>query len=189
MKKVVLATILASVFGMASAEPYFATTFDHKDKVASTQGNYVYGLNVGTKLGDGFAVEGRMEDERVEPGAGATQKQEGLGQLKLSKDFSLGMVTPYAAVAFGEKNKSTINFPFYVYEVGAKAKLGDVGFRYGYRQRTALNDNTTNSYNTHENTLAVTYSITKSDAIGVAYKQERGTSNYNTTGLSYTHSF
>jgi hypothetical protein len=71
-------------------------TYDEKDKQNSTQMNYVYGLNVGQKFENGVGVEVRMEDERVEPGAGATQKQESLAQAKVSYDISTGtMFTPY----------------------------------------------------------------------------------------------
>jgi hypothetical protein len=131
-----------------------------------------------------------MEDERVEPGASATQKQEGLVQAKVVYDLSTGTpFTPYGAVALGHKNKSTVDFNFWVAEVGVKAKLGDVGVRYGYRQRTAWDNNSTNNYDTNEHTLAVSYSVTKSTTVGVAYKVERGTSDYNTTGVFLTHAF
>jgi len=60
--------------------------------------------------------------------------------------------------------------------------------RYGYRQRTAF-DTSTNSYDTTEHTIALGINLTKQDNITVAYKQERGTSDYNTTGVYYTRSF
>ena len=191
MKKfLLLAALLAA--GVAQAEGTYASlTYDQKDKQNSTQLNHVYGLTVGQKFAGGWAVEARMEDEKVDPGAGATQKQEGLVQAKVSYDIATGtMFTPYVAGAVGNKNKSTVDFPFWVGEVGVKAKVADsVTVRYGYRQRTAFDNNTTNSYDTTENTLAVTYSMTKNDAIGLRYAQERGTSNYNTTGVYYTRSF
>jgi hypothetical protein len=190
MRKLVLATLLAGLFGVAQAEGIYASvTFDKKDKVSSSQVNNVYGLNVGQKFADGLTVEARMEDERVETFPG--QKQEGLYQLKASQDLSkLGMFTPYVAGAVGVKNKSTIDFPFYVAEVGAKVKLSDsISVRYGWRQRVAFDDNATNSYNTRENTLALGYSLNKQDTVTVAVKKERGTSNYNTSGLYYSRSF
>ena len=190
MKKlIVLAAML--IAGAAQAEGVYAgLTFDQKDKQNSTQTNYVYGLNVGQKFSNGVGVEARMEDERVEPGAGATQKQESLAQVKFSYDISTGTaITPYAAVALGHKNKSTVDFNFWVAEVGAKVKLGDFGARYGYRQRTAWDNNSTNSYDTNEHTVALGYNLTKHDNISVAYKQERGTSDYNTKGIYYTRSF
>jgi hypothetical protein len=192
MKFTKLSVALAALLiaGSAMAEGIYASvTFDKKDKLASSQVNNVYGLNIGQKFADGLTVEARMEDERVETFPG--QKQEGLYQIKASQDLSkFGVVTPYVAGAVGVKNKSTIDFPFWVAEAGAKVKLSDsISVRYGWRQRVAFDDNTTNSYNTRENTLALGYSLTKQDTVTVAAKKERGTSNYNTTGLYYSRSF
>ena len=191
MKKLVLATLLSSLIcGFVQAEGIYASvTYDKKDKINSSQINNVYGLNVGQKFADGLSVEARVEDERVETYPG--QKQEGLYQVKASQDLSkLGMVTPYVAAAVGVKNKSTIDFPFWVAEAGAKIKLNDsIALRYGYRLRTAFDNNATNAYSTHENTLALGYSLTKQDTVTVAAKKERGTSSYNTTGLYYSRSF
>jgi long-subunit fatty acid transport protein len=195
LKKVVLATVLASVFGIASATgPYASLTYDEKDKQNSTQMNYVYGLNVGQKFENGVGVEVRMEDERVEPGSGATQKQESLAQVKVSYDIATGtMFTPYVAGALGHKNKSTIDFNIWVAEAGVKAKMGDFGARYGYRRRADWDNSSTNAYNTDEQTIALGYNITKNDNISVAYKIERRndsvSSEYNTKGIYYTRSF
>ena len=191
MKKfIVMAAMLAATLAQAEGM-YTGLTYDQKDKQNSTQNNYVFGVNVGQKFNNGFTVEGRMENERVEPGAGATQKQEGLMQVKGIYDISTGtMFTPYAAVAVGQKNKSTVDFPFWVGEVGVKAKLNDAfTVRYGWRQRTAFDNNTTNSYDTKEHTIALTASLSKQDAVGIRYARERGTSDYNTTGVFYTRSF
>jgi len=192
LKKVVLATILASVFGIASAAgPYAAITYDVKDKQNASQTNYVYGLNVGQKFDNGFTVEARMEDERVES---TSQKQEGLAQIKVSYDIATGtMFTPYVAGAVGHKNKSTIDFNIWVAEAGVKAKMGDFGVRYGYRRRSDWAESDTNAYNTDEQTIALGYNITKNDNISVAYKLERRndsvSSEYNTKGIYYTRSF
>ena len=192
MKKVVLATILASVFGIASAAgPYAGLTFDEKDKVNSVEKHYVYGLNVGQKFDNGVTVEARMEDERVES---TSQKQESLAQVKVSYDIATGtMFTPYVAGAVGHKNKSTIDFNFWVAEAGVKAKFGDFGVRYGYRRRSDWAESDTNAYNTDEQTIALGYNLTKNDNISVAYKIERRndsvSSEYNTKGIYYTRSF
>ena len=193
MKKLVLATVLASMFGIASAAgPYASLTYDEKDKLNSAQVNYVYGLNVGQKLDNGVDVQLRMEDERVE--TGTAQKQEALGQVKVSYDIATGtLVTPYVAAAVGHKNKATIDFNFWLAEVGAKVKLGDASLRYGFRRRTAFDNNTTNAYDTNEQTVALGYNLTKNDNISIAYKQERNndgvSSEYNTKGIYFTHSF
>jgi hypothetical protein len=191
MKKLVLATLLASVVGIASAGPYASITYDEKDKQNADQTNYVYGLNVGQKFDNGVTAEVRMEDERVES---TSQKQESLAQAKVSYDIATGTAfTPYVAAALGHKNKSTIDFHFWLAEVGVKAKMGDFGVRYGFRRRTAFDNNTTNAYDTNEQTVALSYNLTKQDAVSVAYKQERRndsvSSEYNTKGIYYTRSF
>jgi hypothetical protein len=192
LKKVVLATILASVFGIASAAgPYASLTYDEKVKQNASQTNYVYGLNVGQKFDNGFTVEARMEDERVES---TSQKQEGLAQIKVSYDIATGtMFTPYVAGAVGHKNKSTIDFNIWVAEAGVKAKMGDFGVRYGYRRRADWDNSSTNAYNTDEQTVALGYNLTKHDNLSVAWKQERRndsvSSEYNTKGIYYTRSF
>jgi hypothetical protein len=193
MKKLVLATLLASLVGVASAAgPYAGLTYDEKTKQNSVQMNYVYGLNVGQKFDNGVTAEVRMEDERVE--TGTAQKQESLAQAKVSYDIATGTAfTPYVAAALGHKNKSTIDFNFWLAEVGVKAKMGDFGVRYGFRRRTAWDNNTTNAYDTNEQTVALSYNLTKQDALSVAYKQERRndsvSSEYNTKGIYYTRSF
>ena len=191
MKKIiVLAALLAA--GVAQAEGTYASlTFDQKDKQNADQTNYVYGLNIGQKFANGFGVEVRMENERVES---TSQKQEGLLQAKVSYDIATGTAfTPYVAGAVGHKNKSTIDFNFWVLEAGVKAKMGDFGARYGIRQRTAFDNNTTNAYDTTEQTVALGYNLTKNDNISVAYKVERRndsvSSEYNTRGVYYTRSF
>ena len=191
MKKFLLLAVLLAA-GVAQAEGNYASlTYDQKDKQNATQTNYVYGLNVGQKFSNGVGVELRLEDERVES---TSQKQEGLAQVKVSYDIATGTAfTPYVAGAVGHKNKSTIDFNFWVAEAGVKAKFGDFGVRYGIRQRTAFDNNTTNAYDTTEQTLAFGYNLTKQDNISVAYKIERRndsvSSEYNTTGLYYTRSF
>ena len=191
MKKVlVLATLL--VAGLAQAGGNYASiTYDEKDKQNADQTNYVYGLNVGQKFDNGVTAEVRMEDERV---VSTSQKQESLAQAKISYDIATGTAfTPYVAAALGHKNKSTIDFNFWLAEVGVKAKMGDFGVRYGFRRRTAWDNNTTNAYDTNEQTVALSYNLTKQDAISVAYKQERRndsvSSEYNTKGIYYVRSF
>ena len=197
MKKLVLATVLASLTGLALADVSAtgvsaSLTYDEKDKQNSTQVNYVYGLNVGIKLGNGWSTEARMEDERVE--TGSAQKQESLAQVKVNYDIATSTpFTPYVAAAVGHKNKATIDFNFWVAEAGVKAKFGDFGVRYGYRRRADWEQSTTNAYNTDEQTIAFGYDVTKNDTLSVAWKQERAndsvSSEYNTKGIYYTRRF
>lgn len=187
-------TLLAlALLGATSAQAegiYTGITYDEKDKVNAAEVHHVYGLNVGKKFAQGLAAELRMEDEQVEKGDG-TQKQESLMQVKITKDISTGtMFTPYVAAAVGQKNKSTLYFPYWLGEVGVKAKLNNtVTLRYGWRQRTAFTNDRINNFDTTENTLALTVNLTKNDAIGVRFARERGTTDYDTKGIYYTRSF
>jgi hypothetical protein len=189
--KAVLVVGLMAVGSAMAAGPYASLTYDEKVKQNASQTNYVYGLNVGQKFDNGFTVEARMEDERVES---TTQKQESLAQIKVSYDISTGTaLTPYVAGAVGHKNKSTIDFNIWVAEVGVKAKFNDFGVRYGYRRRADWDNSSTNAYNTDEQTVAFGYNLTKQDNISVAWKQERRndsvSSEYNTKGIYYTRTF
>ena len=191
MKKVLAALLFVSTTTFAS--DYVNLSVDQKDKVNSQEVHQVNRINLGRKFDNGLVVEGRMEDEKVDKGDG-TQKQEGLGQVKVSYDIATGtLVTPYVAAAVGHKNKATIDFNFWLAEVGAKVKLGDASLRYGFRRRTAFDNNTTNAYDTNEQTVALGYNLTKNDNISIAYKQERNndgvSSEYNTKGIYFTHSF
>ena len=188
MKQFILAIGLLAASTAFAGDWYGSATYDQKDKQNSAQVNHVYGVNIGNKLGDGWVAEGRMENEKVSVGDG-TQKQEGLMHVKLTKEIDTGtFLTPYAGVALGQKNKSTSDFAFWVGEVGVKAKLNDTfSVKYNWRQRTAFDS--VNDYDTKENSVSLGINLTKVDAVSVSYKQERGTSDYNTTGVAYTRSF
>jgi hypothetical protein len=192
MKKLLIATLLAGMFGIAHADEYnyAGITFDAKDKVNSTNNHDVYGLNIGHNFGNTWSVEGRMEDETVNGGA-----HEGLIQLKVNKDIGTWYgVTPYAGLAFGEKDKSTTNFAYYVGEIGAKYKINDQISVWGQgRLRTPFNEgldlHTGYGYKTWENSIGVKYAIDNNNAVGIKYAVERGDSQYDTVGVNYTYSF
>ena len=206
MKKIAIATTLVLAAGAASAEGWYGSVgLDQKEKQNSSSGEYhnVFSMTIGKKLGDGYSVEGLIEDEQVH-GSNAG-KHEGLYQLRGNKDFDTGtMFTPYVGLAGGVKSKTTttgtygtLDFPFYRYDIGVKAKLNDMfSVRLGWRHRQAVNDTfdgTATKWNTDETTLALGIKLTPDDTISVAYKQERAndglSSEYNTTAISYTRAF
>ena len=214
MKKIAIATTLVLAAGAASAEGWYGgVSLDQKDKLDNsnnTTGEYhnVFAMTIGKKLGDGYSVEGLIEDEQVHSTVSHKGKHEGLYQLRGNKDFDTGtMFTPYVGLAGGVKSKSntdtsngTLDFPFYRYDIGVKAKLNDMfSVRLGWRHRQAVNDTfdgTATKWNTDETTLALGYKLTDVDTITVAYKMERSAdksvttmSEYNTTAISYTRAF
>jgi hypothetical protein len=196
-----LAAAALLVSGLAQAEDgwYSGVSMDHKVKQNSATNEYhnVYGLTVGKKLGSGFSVEGLLENEQVEQSSSGSA-HEGLMQVRVNKSFDTGtMFTPYIGVAAGEKNKATIAFPYYRYDLGVSTKLTDVAsVKLNWRHREAFNDTTNGTatkYATDESSFALVYKLTPVDTVAVSYKQERATdgksSEYNTTGVSYSRSF
>ena len=192
MKKLLIATLLAGMFGIAHADAVtsISATYDNKDKADSTANHDVFGLNVAHDFGNTWKVEARVEDERVNGGA-----HEGLAQVKVNKDIGTWYgITPYAGVAVGMKDKSTSDFFDYVGEVGAKYKvLPNLTAYVQERLRTPFNENldghTGYGYKTWETQIGAKYAITPEHAVGVKYAMERGDSTYDTVGVNYTYSF
>lgn len=185
---------------------YGTIGLDQKDKQNVTTGEYhnVFSMTIGKKLGDGYSAEFLIEDEQVRNGGG---KHEGLYQLRGNKDFHTEtMFTPYVGLATGMKSKeggnnSSLDFPFYRYDLGVKAKLTEqITARLGWRHRQAINDTydtKPTKWNTNETTLALSYKLTDVDTITAAYKIERRndsasanpSSEYNTTAIYYSRAF
>ena len=201
--KYILATtiMLVSTAVFAADDGWYGKAgFDDKEKRNSATGEYhsVMSMTVGKRLGDGWSLEGHVEEELVKKGSSG-QADEGLYQLRLNKSFATGtMFTPYAGVAVGEKDKSTINFPIYRYDVGVNTALGEravLGVNWRHRQafNAHLSDGTATKYNTDETRVSLGFKLTKVDTITVAYAQERHadgiSSEYNTKAISYTRAF
>jgi len=204
MKKIFVISILSfSSFATYAGDWYGSIGLDQKDKQNSSTGEYhnVFSMTIGKKLGDGYSAEVLIEDEQVRSGAA---KHEGLYQLGAKKDFHTEtMFTPYVGLAIGTKSKTesglsnSLDFPFYRYDLGVKAKLNDqFSVRLGWRHRQAFDDKfdgKDTKWNTNETTLALSYKLTDVDTITAAYKIERrvdsASSEYNTVGLSYARAF
>ena len=198
-----IAALMLTVAGSAFAADdgwYGKVGFDQKDKLNSTTNEFhnVTSMTVGKRLGDGWSVEALLEEELVKNGSSG-QADEGLYQLRLNKSFATGtMFTPYVGVAVGEKNKATIGFPIYRYDVGLNTALGEkVVVTLNWRHRQAFDDKLSSGaatkYNTDETRIGLGYKLTKVDTITVSYAQERRadsvSSEYNTTAIAYSRSF
>lgn len=216
MKKLFVASALTLAAGAAVAGDgwYGSIGLDQKEKQHSASGEYhnVFSMTIGKKLSDGYSVEALIEDEQVRnntttPTAGKGA-HEGLYQIRGNKDFDIGsMFTPYVGLALGMKSKvdgvngGSLDFPFYRYDLGVKAKLSDAfSVRLGWRHRQAFSDTMDGQqtkWNTNETTLALGYKLTNVDTISVAYKIERAadsagfgpSSEYNTKAITYTRAF
>lgn len=202
-----LKSILAAVIMMVSTATfasddgwYGRASFDQKDKLNSKTNEFhnVVALTVGKRLGNGWSLEALVEEELVKNGS-TGQGDEGLYQLRLNKSFSTGtMFTPYVGVSTGVKNKATIGFPIYRYDLGVSTALGEkfvLGVNWRHRQAydDKLDNGSLTKYNTNETRIGLGYKLTKVDTITVSYAQERRSdslsSEYNTTGISYSRSF
>ena len=211
MKKIFITSVLSFATCAAYAGDWYGSVgLDQKDKQNSSSGEYhnVFSMTIGKKLGDGYSAEVLIEDEQVRlAGTGPKSKHEGLYQLRGNKDFlTETMFTPYVGLALGMKSKETgiggsLDFPFYRYDLGVKAKLTDqITARLGWRHRQAMNetyDTLATKWNTNETTLALSYKLTDVDTITAAYKIERRndsasanpSSEYNTTAIYYSRAF
>ena len=198
-KILAMATLL--VAGVAQAGDWYGSvSYDQKDKQNSTSNEFhnVVAMTIGNKIGHGFSVEALVEEELVKNTGKIDYADEGLYQIRLNKSFDTGtLFTPYVGVAVGEKNKASISFPIYRYDIGTNIKITDqIGAKLNWRHRQAWDDtrhNTATKYNTDETRIGVYYKLTSVDTITVSYAQERNndglSSEYNTTGISYSRSF
>jgi len=196
----VAALVLVAAGAAQAGDWYGSASFDQKDKQNSSSNEFhnVVALTIGKKLGNGFSIEALVEEELVRNAGTADYADEGLYQLRLNKAFETGTIfTPYVGVAVGEKNKASLSFPIYRYDVGTTVKFTDsVGVKLNWRHRQAWDstyDNTATKYNTDETRVGLYYKLTAVDTITVSYAQERNndgkSSEYNTTGIAYSRSF
>lgn len=185
MKKIVLATILASVFGIASAGGYTSLEYTNENNRVTGANNIKQGLVVGTKVGDtDYSL--KMENSQTEFGNGSISQ--GL-EVRVKQSFGdKGGIRPYVGVRLGEKVTSSTHFGHYAFDAGVKVPLGagftgDVGARY----RNAFD--TVNAYETRRAHLAVGYELTKQDSIAVRWSRSWGDEEKDGVRLQYTRSF
>jgi opacity protein-like surface antigen len=197
----ILAVATLLVAGAAQAGDWYGSVgFDQKDKLNSKTNEFhnVTSMTIGTKLGYGFSVEALVEEELVKNPSSGSYADEGLYQLRGNKSFDTGTIfTPYVSLAVGEKNKASLSFPIYRYDIGTTVKLTDqIGAKLNWRHRQAWDSTyhgTATKYDTDETRIGLFYKFTPVDTITVSYAQERAkdglSSEYNTTAISYSRSF
>lgn len=199
--KLVAAMVMIAAAGVASAGDWYGSaSLDQKDRQNSATGEYhnVYGLTMGTKFNNGWSAEYLIENEQVEQSSSG-QAHEGLFQSRVNKAFDTGTIfTPYVGLAVGMKNKATIDFPIYRYDIGTNVKITEkISAKLNWRHRQAfdanLSDGTATKYNTDEVRVGLSYKLSKVDTVSVSYAQERNndgvSAEYNITAVSYTRSF
>ena len=100
-----------------------------------------------------------------------------------------GPISAYTRVSVGQKFTSVNNYGYYSIEPGIMAPLGGgLTARVGYRFRDAIDSGT---YNDQTRTVraGLNYNVTKNDAIGVRYDQQRGVADQNIWSVNYTRGF
>jgi len=202
MNKVLLSIAAAAALfaGAAHAGDYVGVDFQNKDKAYVAEYHDVYGAYYGHTIDQGqykgVTIEGRIEDEVVTSPA----KQEGLFQVKAAyaPDYNFYGVRPYVAAAVGYKSKATIDFPYYVAEVGAKYTVpvyfqNKLELKLATRLRSPFDEGTYHSgpdrYRTVETSVGAGYKVTAHDTVFVKSALETGDSHYETWGVGVTHSF
>ena len=199
MKKMLVFLLCVMSSAGYCSDWYGNASVDQKDKLHSKTNEFhnVVAFTIGKKLDNGWSVEGLVEEELVKNGSSG-QANEGLYQLRVNKQFKTDTIfQPYMGVATGVKNKATIGFPIYRYDIGTRVKLTDsLTGRINWRHRQAFHETTDShptKYNTDETRLSLIYNVTKTDAVTLSYAQERNndglSSEYNTLGISYSKHF
>lgn len=183
MKKIALATILALAATMATAAEVRLEAQD-ANGTQGTAGQRVYELGVKESISNNIAGDIVVKNYRTDNTNTLSTRYE----AGLTATTSVGVVSPYARVAVGEKYVSGANgFSYYSVEPGVGVKQGPVGVSLGWRYQTAFSDSQNDETRTWRAKLG--YDVTKSDTVYVGYDRQRGDSNQNITKIGLVHRF
>jgi hypothetical protein len=185
MKKLLLASFLASLVGVAQAGNWYSAvegeTGENRVTKAETIGT---GLIVGYKEGD-WQYSGKMSTSQAEWGNGSiTTSYEG----RIKRSFDLGFVKPYLQGRLGDRVTSSKDFTYYALDTGVVlpvSKQFDLDFSYRYRNAF----NADNNFQTDRYGIEGKVKLTSQDSLGLRYTQSYGDSETNAWRLQYTHSF
>ena len=183
MKKIALATVLALAVGSALAAEVRLEAQD-ANGTGSTASQRVYELGVKESINKNFAGDIVIKNYRTDnTNALSTRYEAGL-----TATTDVGIVSPYARLAVGEKYVSGANgFSYYSVEPGVAVKQGPVGVSLGWRYQTAFSDSQNDETRTWRAKLG--YDVTKNNTVYVGYDRQRGDSNQNITKVGFVHRF
>lgn len=195
----ITAAAVALISTSAMAGDYVGVDFSRKDKSNVTEYHNVIGMTYGHSITAGqfknVTLEGRMEDEMVSK----PSKKEGLVQVKASyaPEFNFYGVRPYFGGGVGYKSKSTLNFPYYTAELGAKYTVpyfdNRLDLKAAARLRSPFGQDSYHEgdelYRTVETSAGASYKVDKHNSVSVKAAVERGDSHYHTVNVGYAHSF
>jgi len=183
MKKLVIAAVLATVAGMVSAAEVRLEGQD-ANGTNGTASQRVYELGIKESINNNLAGDIVVKNYRTDgTDALATRYEAGL-----TASTSVGLVSPYARVAVGEKQVSGASgFSYYSVEPGVAVKQGAVGVSLGYRFQDAFSNSQNDTTRTWRAKLG--YDVTKNDTIYIGYDRQRGDSDQNITKVGLIHRF
>lgn len=183
----ILAVVTLLVAGVAQAAGYADLQYYQEENRNTKADNIKYAVTVGNKVDGGWDYSLKLETSQAEVGNGSIS--EGV-EARVRKSFAVGALKPYLGVRLGEKIGSSSHFSHYAVDAGTKFPLvgsltGDVGYRY----RNAFE--TKNLYESNRYHVAVSYPLTKNDAVAVRYSQAYGDAGEekNSWRFMYTRSF
>jgi len=195
----ITASAVALISGTALASDYVGVDFSRKDRANVTEYHNVLGMTYGHFITAGqfknVTLEGRMEDEMVSK----PSKKEGLVQVKASyaPEFNFYGVRPYFGGGVGYKSKTTLNFPYYTAELGAKYTVpyfdNRLDLKAATRLRSPFGVNSFREgdelYRTIETSAGAAYKLDKQNSVSLKAAVEHGDSHYHTLNVGYAHSF
>jgi hypothetical protein len=181
MKKI-FAILALAITSTAFAADSFTVEGQHINNAgAAAQQQYVLGVK---KEFGGFAGDLAFSNAQTE-GTNALSTRLEAGAT-VAGPFGL-----YARAAMGQKYSNTTDFSYYSLEPGITAAVpGVAGLtgKVGYRFRSAF-DSTQNNDQTHTVRYALSYALSKDDAIAVKYDRVNGDNNQKVIAVAYTRGF
>lgn len=183
----ILAVTTLLVASAAQAGGYADLQYYQEENRNTNKENIKYAVTVGNKVDGGWDYSLKLETSQTEVGNGSIS--EGV-EVRVRKGLELGVLKPYIGVRLGEKIGSSSHFSHYAVDAGTKFPLiGSLSGDLGYRYRNAFD--IVNAYQSNRYHAALSYAITKQDAVAVRYSQAYGDAaeEKNSWRFTYSRSF
>jgi long-subunit fatty acid transport protein len=186
MKKIILASILATMAGLASAQTSVSVGRSVVDSDVNGQQTHRTSLTVRTGVGYGLVGDVGVINSQNDTTRSASVRQE----LGLSGTvFTAGAFSANVRGGIGLKTVSGSEATsYYSIEPGVNYKITDaLTARVAYRYRDAFSSGVADRSDTTR--VGVSYAVTKKDTIGLGYDVAKKDGAETATTLSYTRSF
>lgn len=186
MKKIILASILATAAGLASAQTSVTLGGSLVDSDVTGQQTHRQSLTVRTGVGYGLVGDvGVINSQNETTNATSVRQEVGLSGTV----FTAGAFSANVRGGLGLKTVSGSNSTsYYSIEPGVNYKVTDaLTARVAYRYRDAFSSGVADRSDTTR--FGLSYALTKKDTIGVGYDIAKKDGAETATTLSYTRSF